>query len=99
MPRQHPSRALLRLSVAFAPALLCGALGWAVMEGWLGFGGGEKDIFLLMPLALWSLLFGLASLVLWALGMALGRTIWVAALAGLVLAVAVMAPLVFGLTS
>jgi hypothetical protein len=35
------------------------------MEGYLSFGGGEKDIFLSVPLLLWSLIFLVSSLIAW----------------------------------
>ena len=45
---------LPRLLLAVAPFLLTVLFGWLTMEGHLNFGGGEKDIFLLLPLLLWS---------------------------------------------
>lgn len=77
-----------------APLALCFALAWAVIEGPLSFGGGEKDIILIFPLAAWSLLFAVTSLVLWAVGTSLGRASKLAALialAVLVLALAILA--------
>lgn len=93
MPHSSASSPWLRLSVALAPTVLCLAFGWAVAAGPLGFGGGEKDIFLVMPLALWALVFALASLVQWALGVSLRRASGVAALVGLGVVVAAFAAL------
>lgn len=74
---------LLRLGVAFAPLALCFALAWAVTAGALSFGGGEKDIILVFPLAALSLLFAVVSLVMWALHASLARASKVAGLVSL----------------
>ena len=96
MPPQNTPPPWLRLAVALAPLGLCLALGWGVAGDVLGFGGGEKDILLLLPLALWALVFALASLALWARGMAPGRASAMAALIGLALTAAAVAALLFG---
>lgn len=83
MPQLSNTSPLLRLGVAFAPLVLCFALAWAVTVGPLSFGGGEKDIILVFPLAALSLLFALASLVMWAFRAPLARASKVAALVSL----------------
>jgi len=64
-----------RLLVAVSPLLLTFLFTWLVMEGYLNFGGGEKEIFLAVPPLIWSLLFLLCYLVLWWRGLALGRSV------------------------
>lgn len=56
---------MLRLLLALAPFGFTALFGWLTMEGHLNFGGGEKDIFLLIPLLLWSLVWFFSVLVLW----------------------------------
>ena len=84
----------LRLGVAFAPLALCFALAWAVTAGPLSFGGGEKDIILVFPLAALSLLFALVSLVMWAFRASLARASKVAALVSLAVFAVAFAALV-----
>jgi hypothetical protein len=88
------SSPFLRLGVAFAPLALCFALAWAVTTGPLGFGGGEKDIFLVLPLAALSLLFASVSMVMWALRAPLAKACKVAALISLTVVSAAFAALV-----
>jgi len=88
---------VMRLFVAVAPLLLTSVFAWLVMESHLNFGGGEKDIFLALPLLLWSLLFLLCSLVLWRRRSALGRSVAVSS--GLAAALVAIAWLVlFGVS-
>lgn len=46
--------------------------GLAITEGWLNFGGGEKDIILVLPLAAFAIVYVFAALLLWVLGVAPG---------------------------
>lgn len=62
----RPFVALLPLAATFLFAVL-------TMEGYLNFGGGEKDIFLVLPLLLFSLIFLLSCLIMWWRGVAHGR--------------------------
>jgi hypothetical protein len=80
MPSPSIVSVLLRLCSACVPLALCFLLAWLVMSGPFSFGGGEKDIFLVLPLALWSLVFAVASLVMWARGASLPRSAKVSAL-------------------
>ncbi len=50
------------------------------MAGLLGFEGGEKDVFLIFPLALWSSVFAAASLAMWTGGASLPKATRVSAL-------------------
>ncbi len=46
------------IPIGFIPALI-----FALAEGWLDFGGGEKDILLALPYSIWALIFFLAAAV------------------------------------
>jgi len=48
---------MLRLFLGVVPLLLTILFAWLVMEGHLSFGGGEKEIFLAIPLVIWSLVY------------------------------------------
>lgn len=72
----HP---LWRVLLALAPLLLTILFTWLVAEGHLGFGGGEKEILLALPLAIWSLVYLLCCLVLWWRRSALRRAIAISA--------------------
>jgi hypothetical protein len=79
---------LSRLFLAFAPLLLSVLFAWLVMESYLNLGGGEKDVFLAIPLLFWSLVYLCCFLVLWWRRSAAGRSIvWSAALATGVVAI------------
>lgn len=75
--------AIRRLATALAPLALCALVAWGVTGGPLSFGGGEKDILLLTPVAIWALVFALVSLLLWALGKPPGQAARVATVCGL----------------
>lgn len=83
MPSSSGASALWRLVAAFSPLALCFVFAWLVTSGPLGFGGGEKDIFLVLPLALWSVVFAVASLAMWAGGASLARATKASALVAL----------------
>jgi len=70
------ARALLALLAVFWPWPLVVAFFYATAEGYLNFGGGEKDIILAAPLALMALFYSLSCLVLWWRGRALTRCVW-----------------------
>lgn len=80
-----------RLTVAIGPLAFCIALGWLVTTGPFGFGGGEKDIFLVFPVAAWSLVFCVSSLVMGAAKAPLARSTKVSALVALGVLVAAVA--------
>ena len=63
--RVRPKHVLLRLFLAIVPLLITVLLTWLTMEAYLNFGSGEKDIFLAVPLLLWSLVYLCCYLVLW----------------------------------
>lgn len=72
-------RILLKLFIAVTPLLFTVLFAWLVMESHLNFGGGEKDIFLAVPLLLWSLVFMVGYFVLWWRGASFARSVAVAA--------------------
>jgi hypothetical protein len=69
---------LLQVLLATVPLLLTPALVYALAEGWLNLGGGEKDILLAFPWLIWSVVFALCSYVLiyrrWTVGRWLRRS-------------------------
>jgi len=66
-------RWIVRLAVALLPLLATILFAFLTMEGHLNFGGGEKDLFLSVPLLLWSAVFLFSSLIAWWRGVKLGR--------------------------
>lgn len=56
---------LLKLLLAVAPLLLSMLFGWLVMDGYVDFGGGDKDVFLVAPLLFWSLAYLCCYVTLW----------------------------------
>jgi hypothetical protein len=54
-----------RAVVLIVPVLATILIGFLIGGGYLSFGGGEKDIILLIPLCLLSLLFIVSGLLLW----------------------------------
>lgn len=61
----------MQVLLALIPLMLTPVLLYLIAEGRLDFGGGEKDLILLLPWLIWSVLFAVCSLVLiyrrWAL--------------------------------
>jgi hypothetical protein len=64
---QAPSmpHVLLRLSACLLPLALTPAWAYLIAESHLDFGGGEKDLLLLIPWLAWSLVYLAFSVVLW----------------------------------
>lgn len=86
-----------RLFIAALPLLLTASFAW-LLSGGLSLGGGEKDIFLALPLLLWSLLFLCSYLALWWRKATNGRAIGVSAAVATGLTVLLSIPLFFGLS-
>ncbi len=63
--------------LAGIPVLLSPALLFALAEGWVGSGGGERNVLLIFPYFIWALAFFFSALVLivkhWTLGRWLKR--------------------------
>lgn len=74
---------VLRVVIALLPLVSVPLLVLLIADGYLDFGGGEKDILLVLPWALWSLLFAASSLWLWARGWPLSRSVARSAIVGL----------------
>ncbi len=55
-----------KLTLCLAPMMLTPIWGYLISDGYLNFGGGEKDLFLLLPWILWSLIYSLIFIVAWA---------------------------------
>jgi hypothetical protein len=72
-----------RIIALLWPVILPPLLVFAVSEDWVDFGGGEKDIFLALPLILFALLNFGAGLFFWHRGSAPGRAAWQACVAAL----------------
>ena len=75
---------LLRVAIALLPAALTPLLVLAIGDGWISLGGGEKDLVLVIPWALWALIFLVSSLVLWRRGWPLARSVRRSTVVGLV---------------
>jgi hypothetical protein len=83
--------AALRVVLALVPLLVTVLFGWTV-SGPLSLGAGEKDIILVIPLALWSFCYLGCFVVLWWRGARLARTIgWSTAIATVLVVVASIA--------
>jgi hypothetical protein len=52
------------IGLALIPIGITPGLVYVLAEGWIDFGGGEKDILLAFPYLLWALFFFVASVVL-----------------------------------
>jgi hypothetical protein len=55
---------LTHIALAALPLALTPLFFFALAEGWIDAGGGEKDIFLALPYAVWSLVFLVSAVVL-----------------------------------
>jgi hypothetical protein len=64
---------LTKVAVCLLPLALTPVLGFLISDGYLNLGGGCKDIILLIPWLLWSLVYSLFFIVLWIRGRSLGR--------------------------
>jgi hypothetical protein len=69
----HPI--IKRIALALAPLALCALASVLLLRGALDFGGGEKDVLLLVPLLVWSTAYSLCYCVLWTTGRGLGSEV------------------------
>jgi hypothetical protein len=69
------TRALAGLLATLWPWPLVMVFFYATAEGYLNFGGGEKDIVLVLPLALLALIYSVCCLVMWWRGRPLAQCI------------------------
>jgi len=54
-----------RIIILLFPLLITPLIGFLIADGYLNFGAGEKDLFLLIPWCLWSLFFIISGSLLW----------------------------------
>jgi hypothetical protein len=54
-----------RLALCLLPLALVPPVFFSLAEGWISLGGGEKDIILVFPVALWALIYAMAFAVMW----------------------------------
>jgi hypothetical protein len=64
---------LTKLAACLLPLALTPLWGFLISEGYLNFGGGCKDIILVIPWLLWSVAYSLFFIVLWIKGRSFGR--------------------------
>jgi hypothetical protein len=74
---------VIRLIVSLLPLVLTPVLGYLLAQGYINFGGGEKDILVLLPWMVWSLVFAISSWVFWRRGHSILRSSRRPALVGL----------------
>lgn len=74
---------VVRIVLSLLPLGLTPVLGYLLAQGYINLGGGEKDILLLIPWLIWSLVFGFSSLVFWRRGYPIAPALWRSALVGL----------------
>jgi hypothetical protein len=82
---------IIRIVLALTPLLLAPALLSLLSGGQLNLGGGEKDVIVVVPWLLWSVVYAFSSFFLWGRGWAIGRA------TGLSILVATAGVLVAGL--
>jgi hypothetical protein len=93
-----------RLGTALLPLILGPVFFYLVAEDHLSFGGGEKDVILVVPAAMWAVLFSGMSLLFWWKGLPSGRSVALAAVwatlivAGLGVLLAILAPAFLGIS-
>jgi hypothetical protein len=73
--RTTPQEFLTKIAVCLLPLALTPIWGFLISEGYLNFGGGCKDIVLLIPWLLWSFVYSLFFIVLWIRGRSFGKLI------------------------
>ncbi len=56
---------IFRLILSIVPLALTPLLGFLIAEGYLNFGGGEKDLLLLIPWMVWSVVYFVLFLIFW----------------------------------
>ena len=74
---------VLRLTVSLLPLVLTPVLGYLLTQGYINLGGGEKDILMLVPWMVWSLVFAFSSWIFWRRGHSILRSSWRSAVVGL----------------
>jgi hypothetical protein len=70
---------VFRLGTALLPPILVPVFFYLIAEDHLSFGGGEKDIILVLPAAIWAVLFSGMALLFWWKRLPSGRSLALAA--------------------
>jgi hypothetical protein len=73
--RAATQKFLTKIAACLLPLALTPIWGFLLSEGYLNFGGGCKDIILVIPWLIWSLVYSLFFIVLWIRVRSLGRLI------------------------
>ena len=73
--RATTQRFLTKIAICLLPLALTPLWGFLISEGYLNLGGGCKDIILLIPWLLWSLVYSVFFIVLWIRGRPFGQLI------------------------
>jgi len=68
-----------RLGLCLAPLAVTPLLVLLIAEGYLNFGGGEKDLILALPWIIWSLAYAIVFAACWARRLPLRRTLYYSA--------------------
>ncbi len=68
-------RWIVRLSLLLTPLALVPVFWFLVAESILNFGGGEKDLLLMIPLLIWSIVYMVIFVVGWIKGFTILRTL------------------------
>lgn len=73
--RATTQKFLTKMAVCLVPLALTPLWGFLISEEYLNFGGGCKDIILLIPWVLWSIVYSLVFIVLWIIGRSFSQMI------------------------
>jgi hypothetical protein len=76
-------RIVVRVVLSLLPLAMTPVLGYLLAQGHINLGGGEKDIILVVPWLVWSLLFAVSSGIFWRRGHSMTSSAWRSALVGL----------------
>jgi len=68
-------KVFIRTLSVILPLGLTPLWAWLIMEDYLSFSGGEKDIVILIPWILWSLIYAVVGIVMWVKGSSLKRSV------------------------
>lgn len=75
VPREAVMSIPMKLLLGVCPLLLTLLFGWLIIDGYVNFGGGEKEVFLLMPPLVWSLVYLCCYLAFWWRRSTVGRAL------------------------
>jgi hypothetical protein len=62
---RNVGKTLGKLILSIMPVLLTPVWGYLIADGYINFGGGEKDLLLLIPWIVWSLIYLVIFIVAW----------------------------------